>query len=98
MIVADASSIISFARAKKLDLLKQVVKNPIIPKAVYEEIVVKGKGKPGAGEIKSAPWIEIRKINDRSKLAALPDKLGQGEKEAIVLAQEQESSLLIDDP
>jgi len=44
MIVADASSIISFARAKKLDLLKQVVQNLIIPEGVYKEIVVKGRG------------------------------------------------------
>lgn len=98
MIVADASSIISFARANKLDLLKQVVKNLIIPEAVFEEIVIKGSGKPGATEINSALWIEVRKIIDRSKLAGLPDKLGQGEKEAIVLAQELESFLLVDDP
>jgi len=98
MIVADASSIISFARANRLDLLKQVVKNLIIPEAVYEEIVIKGSGKPGASEVNSALWIEVRKINARNKLAALPDILGEGEKEAIVLAEEQESFLLIDDP
>ena len=98
MIVANASSIISFARAKKLDLLKQVVKNLIIPEAVYEEIVIKGSSKAGAAEVKSALWIEVGNIIDRSKLAGLPDKLGQGEKEAIILAEEQDTSLLIDDP
>jgi len=83
MIVADASSIISFARANKLDLLKQVVKYLIIPEGVYEEIVIKGSGKPGATEVNSALWIEVRKIIDRSKMAGLPDKLGQGEKKPL---------------
>jgi predicted nucleic acid-binding protein len=98
VIVADASSIISFARADKLELLKQVVQNLIIPEGVYGEIVLKGRGKPGAFEVNAAPWIKVKKIDDRMKLTTLPDKLGQGEKEAILLAQEMEAFLLMDDP
>jgi len=98
MIVADASSIISFARANKLDLLKQVVRNMIIPEEVYDEIVMKGRGKPGANEVNSAPWINVRKIDDKKQLTNLSEKLGRGEKEAIILAEEIGVPLLMDDP
>lgn len=98
MIVADASSIISFARANKLDLLRQVVRNMIIPEGVYDEIVVKGREKPGASEVNSAPWINLRKILDKGQLTTLSEKLGRGEKEAIILAEEKGIPLLMDDP
>ena len=45
-IVADSGPIISFARAGRLDLLKQVTNELIIPDAVFEEIVVSGDAKP----------------------------------------------------
>jgi len=97
LLIADASSIISFSRAKKLDLLKKVVKKIIIPEEVYKEIVVKGRGKPGAKEVASAEWIEVRKVRNKMRIAALPAKLGHGEREAIVLCEELEGTLLIDD-
>jgi predicted nucleic acid-binding protein len=39
MIVADSGPIIVFARIGRLDLLRQVVGELIIPDAVYEELV-----------------------------------------------------------
>ena len=48
LIVADTGPLLSFARADRLALLRDVVGTLIIPEAVYEEIVVRGAGKPGA--------------------------------------------------
>ena len=50
-VVSDAGPILSFARAGRLEILRQVVGELIIPEAVVEELVVGGKGKPGAEEI-----------------------------------------------
>jgi len=98
MLVSDSSPLIAFARAKKFDLLQRVLGSLVIPQAVYDEAVRKGKGKPGAIEVQSAPWIRVEPVKERRKLKALPDSLGKGEKEAIILAEELGATLLLDDP
>jgi uncharacterized protein len=50
-VVADAGPILSFARANRLELLRQVVGDLAIPDAVYEDIVVQGSGKPESQEV-----------------------------------------------
>ena len=97
MIISDSGPIISFARANALSLLKRVVKKLIIPQAVYKEIVLDGKGKPGEKEVKAGIWISREPIEDATQLASLPSNLGAGEKEAILLAQERSAFLLIDE-
>lgn len=57
-VVADAGPIISFARIGRLDLLRKIVVELIIPPAVYKELVVKGKSLAGAEEIAGASWIK----------------------------------------
>jgi predicted nucleic acid-binding protein len=95
--IADSGPIISFARAGFLDLLRGVIGELWIPGAVYEDIVVKGKGKPGLEEVRQAEWIKRKEIEDKNKLELLALELGQGEKEAIVLAEELKAILIIDD-
>jgi predicted nucleic acid-binding protein len=65
-IVSDSGPITSFARAGRLDLLRQVVNELIIPDAVHEEIAVSGHGKPGAEEVRQGKWIKPRKLQNRS--------------------------------
>jgi len=93
MIIANSGPIISFARADCLYLLKETVKELIIPNAVFEDIVVKGRGKPGAEEVKEADWIKRKEAKDKNRVEKLAERLG----EAIVLAQELDAILLIDD-
>ncbi len=97
LIVADSSPIISFARAKKLHLIHGVYDSVIIPPGVYDEIVVNGKGKPGAEEVKKATWITLHKIKNQDEVENLKEKFGLGESEGIVLAQELEAILLADE-
>ena len=68
IIVADSGPIISFARAGRLDLLKQVTTELIIPDAVFEEIVVSGDDRPGTEEAKQGLWIKRATLQDRSLL------------------------------
>jgi predicted nucleic acid-binding protein len=97
MIVADSGPIIAFARVRRLDLLQQVVGELVIPEAVYEDLVVKGRGRPGATEVERSAWIHRKVITNRAAVSLLPPYLHLGEREAIVLAQEIGAQLLIDE-
>ena len=96
-IVADSGPIISFARAGRLDLLKQVTNELTIPDAVFEEIVASGADRPGAEEVNQGLWIKRATVQDRSLLEKMPGKLSRGESEAILLAKELGAYLLVDE-
>ncbi|HOP56443.1 MAG TPA: DUF3368 domain-containing protein [bacterium] len=96
-IVSDASPIIIFARSTHLSLLRDVTGSLIIPKAVYDEIVGGGRNFQEAEEIKKADWIRVEHIGSTDELEELPKALGQGEKEAIILAKRLNTTILIDD-
>jgi predicted nucleic acid-binding protein len=97
MMVADTGPLIAFARASRLDLLRQVIGELIIPEAVYDELVGKGQQRPGAVEVERAEWIRRRAISDQTAIAHLPSTLHTGERHAILLAQELGLGLLIDE-
>lgn len=96
--MADAGPIISFARIGRLDLLREIVGGLIVPPAVYEELVKKGKSLPGTEEITRASWITCQPLKEEKELTpTLPPHLGQGERDAIALTMEIQGVLLIDD-
>ena len=97
MIVADTGPIIAFARLRQLDLLRQVVETLIIPEAMYEELVGRGRDRPGAAEVAHGGWIHRRMVTDQEAVTQLPRVLHAGEREAIVLAHELQAQLLIDE-
>ena len=43
MLVFDATPLIYLAKVEKLHLLRDIGKKRVIPRAVFEEVVVKGK-------------------------------------------------------
>ena len=94
MIVADAAPIIAFARLGRLALLQHIVEELVVPDAVYDDLVVKGRGKPGAAEVAESTWIRRESIRSREATAHFPPVLGAGEREAIVLAAEHHAVLL----
>ena len=87
LIVTDAGPLLSFARADHLDLLRDIVGTLIIPEAVYEEIVVRGAGKPGADAVRQAVWLTRATVTDRTFVDQLPSNLHVGEREALALAR-----------
>ena len=95
--VAVAGPIISFARAGRLELLRQVVGELWIPEAVYQELVTQGAGRPGAEEASRGEWIGRKPNTQPTAALALPSTLGDGEQEAIMLAQELRAVLIVDD-
>lgn len=93
MIVSNSSPLIVFSRINRLSLLRDLFGEIHIPRAVYEEVV---RGRKGA-EIVDNKWIKIKEIKDKDFAEYLSKMIGKGEAEAIVLAKEYKSKLLIDD-
>lgn len=94
MIVSDASPLIVLLKTNKLSILRELFGTVNVPIAVYKEITAKEQEK---AIFLKTEWIKPKKIkntNDNKLLEKLVDK---GEAEAIILAKELKSSLLVDD-
>jgi len=90
-VAADSSCLIGLAQIGMFGLLKEVFAEVYIPRAVYEEVVVKGRGEPGSAETESAlkeGWISLKTVNNELAVSALTTNLGQGEYEVIILCKE----------
>ncbi len=92
-VVVDSSCLIGLAQINLFKLLKELFLEVYIPDAVYNEVVIKGKGEMGSEDTESAVkdgWILKRTINDEVAVNALTTILGKGEAEAIILYKELE--------
>ncbi len=97
MIVSDTGPIIAFSRIGRMDILRRLFGEIIIPNAVYEELAIAGKGRPGAVEVTQSSWIHSREVRNRESVNEFPLGLHKGELEAIALARENGMPLLIDE-
>ena len=90
-VVVDSSCLIGLAQVEIFGLLKEMFAEIYIPGAVYEEVVVKGRGEAGSAETESAikdGWISMKAVNDEIAVNALTINLGKGESEVIILCKE----------
>lgn len=97
VVVSDASVLINLAWLGKLHLLNTLYGELLVPLAVWQEIVVKGAGKPGAAEVETAIWLQFQPVKNTSLVRALQQDLDAGEAEAIALALEVTADLLLMD-
>ena len=88
---------INLSAINKLELLKKLYNQILIPSAVWDEIVIKGKGQPGAEEVEKASWIKKEVVENVFFVETLTLTLDRGEAEAIALAKEKKAELLIID-
>lgn len=95
VVIADSSCLIALSKIGKLEVLHALFENIFVPKAVYYEVVVQGKGRAGADEIKNAKWIKVENAKNKLAVKALQINLGAGESEAITLAIEKDADLII---
>ena len=108
MMVSDSGPIIAFSRIGRLDILRRLFGQVVVPNAVHNELVVRGRGRPGSDEVTRSTWIQRRATGSLDQLgleytdASLEEleglsRLHEGEREAIALAHELEVPLLIDE-
>lgn len=98
IVVANSTPLIALGKVGKLDLLKDIFGEIIIPQGVYDEVVVQGARKPGAGKVRKAAWIRTEQVRNRAMINFLLGELDRGEAEVLVLAEELKANwLLIDE-
>ena len=100
-VVLNSSVIIALSTLGYFNKLKQIFKEILIAKAVYEEICIKGRGLIGERELLEAVKnniIIVKDVKNRLLVNALVDPLAMGEAETITLASEERADhIVIDD-
>ena len=86
-IVVNATPLIALARIDRLDLLRVLFDDVIMPKQVFDEIVVPGASKPGADVLARATWLQVMPTPAMSAVDPLLTGLDAGEVAVLLLAQ-----------
>ncbi len=94
-VISNTTPILSLLKINKLNILKELYGEIIVPNAVFLEIE-EGKNKPYYTDLKSISWINILSIQDSKSLDRFED-LDAGEAEVIILANEINADLIIID-
>jgi uncharacterized protein len=94
IIVPDAGPLIYLGGAGQLELLRLLYTEVVVPRVVFEEVVVVGAGLTGADEVARATWL---RIDDAAPDPDLLLVLDRGEAAAIPLAGRLRATLLADD-
>lgn len=94
-VVSNSGPLIALSSIRQLDVLKQLFGAIVIPEAVYQEVVLLGKGRPGQQEVKQADWIQSKQVNSAGISNLMLDKLDAGERESITLAYDLKADYVI---
>ena len=97
IVVSDTSPLLNLIRIGHLGILPALYHEVTIPPAVHDELVATLEGWPPPDATASASWLRVIEPVDRRRVAELAADLDAGESEAIVIAQELGSDLLLMD-
>ena len=95
MVVSNTSPLMNLTIIGRLELLRNSFGMIHVPVAVWSELVIHGKGKPGSEDIANASWIQTHVVQNQHLVTVLREHLDQGESEAIVLALELPATLIL---
>ncbi|MGD2091627.1 MAG: DUF3368 domain-containing protein [Candidatus Aminicenantes bacterium] len=97
-VICNSSPIIGLAKLERLDLIEKLYQEIIVPEAVFDELITKGRDKYKTAEINQLidqNIITVQKVNNRELIRALRKDLDYGESEVIALAIELQADLVI---
>jgi uncharacterized protein len=100
IVVSDSSPLVILAKLHQFDSLQKLFGRVFISRDVFHEVVVAGTGLPGATELRTATWIEVKELqqSEPMQVAQTKSNLGAGEMSSIWLAHEMKADrLLLDD-
>ena len=93
-VVVNSTPLIILCGVGKLNILKELYGEIIIPPAVFREVTAKKDS--ACSQIQSAgAWICVEPIKDQAEKKMYKAKLHDGEVEVMILAQEQNADLVI---
>jgi len=95
ILVVDAGPLITLGRIGSLELLHRLAEQIFIPEAVYRECVTQAQDRPGSAEIAQAAWIMRLAVQNQTTVTRLRSRVGWGEAEAIVLAQQVHADAVV---
>ncbi len=90
MVISDSTTLIILFDLDRMELLSNLFSQILIPEVVYREISVKH-------DIVLPEFIEVVSVKENETLNLLKQLLDEGESEAIALALERKSKLIIDE-
>jgi uncharacterized protein len=100
IVVSDSSPLVILAKLQQFESLQKLFGRIFISRDVFHEVVVAGTGLPGAAELRTATWIEVKESehSDSMHPAQTKSNLGAGEMSSIRLAHDMNADrLLLDD-
>lgn len=99
IVVCNSSPLISLARVGQLDLLRQLFGQIQLADEVWQEVVVRGAGRPAAEAVHTAKWIERHPAAPADEMLRLRSQhaLGTGELATVRLARALRADLAIID-
>lgn len=99
LVVSDTTPIISLMKDNKLEVLKKLFKEIVIPEAVYNELTSNRKFPDEAALIRECDFIKTVKIEDKRLIDVFQKLSGLdlGESEAIIYSDEHKADLLMMD-
>ena len=95
-VISNSTPLIILGNIDKLFILKELYKEMIIPKAVFNELTVK-EDKAKQQIIQNLDWIKVLEVKNIKNRRMYQSKLHDGEVEVMILAQEISADLLIID-
>ena len=97
IVVSDSSPIIYLSWIGRLELLRQLFNDVVVPPTVYNEVAIEGATQPGSNEISSIDWIKTSASVSTKLPKSIATELDSGETEAIELAIDVKADYLLMD-
>ena len=99
IVVSDSTPLITLMKAGKLDVLKNLFGDVLLPEAVFSEVTSNNSFRDEADLIRNSDFIKIVKVKNLDRVVFLQRAIGldRGESEAIVYADESDADLLLMD-
>jgi predicted nucleic acid-binding protein len=97
IVVSDTSPILNLARIGRLDLLRLLYRQVLVPSSVHQELIASLATMPSMVDLGRMPWLLVATAADQNRVRELRSELDPGEAEAIVLAVERSANLLLMD-
>ncbi len=97
IVISDTSAILNLARIGRLEILRTLFNEVVIPSAVFAELTTYEAELGGVIGFAAIPWLTRASATNVDRVRELATQLDPGEAEAIALAFEREAALLIVD-
>ena len=95
--IANATPLIALALLERLDLLRNLFDEVIVPVAVYDEVVTNAYGRPGAALIRQVDWLQLASPGVQLTIEPMLLGLDPGETAVLLLARESDPDWVLVD-